>query len=218
MKEFPSVPSWREKSKVPFGEPCYGFYKYDGSNLRWEWRRKKGFYKHGTRNRLFGADESPWNQAIPLFLGSMAEQIERVVTREHKGIQEFTVYTEFLGPSSFAGNHVLDEPKELKLIDVWIHQKGFIPPNRMVRIFDGMGEGAEPWMPVCLYYGNLNRELIEQVAQGHVISGGKAFKLDEGLMCKGVDRRDQQWMVKIKTIAWIERLKQRYGQDWEKYA
>jgi hypothetical protein len=97
MKAYPSIMSSKDR-KVPMGLPCIGFYKYDGSNLRWEWSKKQGWHKHGTRTRLFGADEEPFNAAIPIFMETMADQIEKTIRDEVKGIQDFTVYTEFFVP------------------------------------------------------------------------------------------------------------------------
>jgi len=37
-------------NKGKFGEYSYSFIKYDGSNLRFCWNRKRGWYKFGSRN------------------------------------------------------------------------------------------------------------------------------------------------------------------------
>ena len=196
--------------RIPLGERCVGFQKYDGSNLRWEWSRKAGWYKHGTRHRLFGVDEAPYNQAIPIFKEQLAETIEKIVRDEYKGITDFIVYTEFFGENSFAGTHV-DEPKKLKLIDVWIPRKSFIIPKRFIALF-----GIYAFAPDVLYEGNLNTELISQVRTGQHHQHSP-LHLREGMVCKGTDRRGQQWVVKIKTDAYLSRLRGKFGADWIKY-
>ena len=47
MKSYPSIP------KFSFGDiKLHTFDKLDGSNLRFEWTKKKGWYKFGTRSWL----------------------------------------------------------------------------------------------------------------------------------------------------------------------
>ena len=205
MKSYPSIAGSRDH-KVALGTPCLGFYKYDGSNLRWEWSKKQGWCKFGTRHRLFGHDEEPYNQAIPIFLNELAPSIEDIVRHEFKGLQKFIAFTEFFGPSSFAGNHELTEPKELVLIDVNIHPKGIIVPRLFLDLF-----GDQPYAPLLIYEGNLNQKLIEDVRSG-------IYPVEEGIVCKGADRRNTPWMVKIKTNAYLDKLKNRFGDDWVKYA
>lgn len=48
MKDYPSIPG---SSKAP-QLPCIAFKKYDGSNIRAEWSKKRGWYKFGTRTQL----------------------------------------------------------------------------------------------------------------------------------------------------------------------
>lgn len=202
MKQYPSIPGSRSRC-LPLGESCVGFYKYDGSNLRWEWNRKRGFYKHGTRHRLFGADEAPYNEAIDLFKSHMSKAIEEVMLRRYSGITDFIVFTEFFGPSSYAGSHVLDEKKELKLIDIWVTKKGLIPPKDFLDAFS-----VYPWTAKPVYHGLFHEQLIQDVREGR-------HPVNEGMVCKGVDG---SWMVKIKTEAYLRSLRERFGQDWVKYA
>ena len=63
MLAYPSIPSWRDVSK---GLPCLAFYKYDGSNLRFEWNSKTGWCKFGTRTQLFDKYTELYSQALPL--------------------------------------------------------------------------------------------------------------------------------------------------------
>src|SRR5208282_684728 len=103
MLSYPSIPSW--KASV-LGEPCIAFYKYDGSNLRFEWSPKKGWYKYGTRTQLFDQTAVPYNQAIPYFHDMMADDIVRqVVNDQGRKPERIVAFTEFFGPSSFAGTH-----------------------------------------------------------------------------------------------------------------
>ncbi len=204
MKSYPSIPRVMDAGK--FGERCHVFVKYDGSNLRWEWSKKKGWYKHGTRHRLFGPDEAPYNQAIELFK-PIGEQVERIVRELYQNPEEIIAFTEFFGPSSFAGSHDLNEPKELKLIDVSVYKKGFIPPKIFVEHF------SQPWAATCLSTSAfLDHDLIDSVRGGKLAEDGVV----EGVVCKGFGKKGI-WSAKIKTQAYLDRLKEKFGRDWEKF-
>lgn len=201
MKEYPSILHWRD---APAGRKCIAFNKYDGSNLRWEWSQKKRWNKYGTRNTLFDQSGSPWNQAIGIFIETMGEDIMKEVSKEFKRYsinqRRVTAFTEFFGPSSFAGNHNEKEPKQLKLFDVYIDGIGFVAPLQFAHMFNSYNWAAE-----VIYNGNMNAEFISDVKLGK-------YNVGEGVVCKGVG-----WMAKVKTDAWINRLKNHYGQEWEKY-
>lgn len=61
MKEYLSIPR-----EIRFGIPAYVFDKLDGSNIRAEWNKKKGFHKFGSKNRLIGTDQLFLPEAIPI--------------------------------------------------------------------------------------------------------------------------------------------------------
>lgn len=202
METYPAIPGWRA---APLGRPCLGFRKYDGSNLRWEWRRKKGWTKFGTRERLFDESEAPYNQAIALFMERLAEMIVQKVTKAHRGIECMTAFTEFFGPNSFAGNHRPEEEKSLVLLDLHVPHVGILPPRDFLKLFDEQEHVAE-----LLYEGNFNRQFIDAVRAGE-------FAVEEGLVCKGVER-GRPWAAKVKTLAYLERLKGTFGERWVEFA
>lgn len=123
MLQYPSIAG---SAKSPLGKDCIAFYKYDGSNLRWEWSPKQGWNKFGTRRQLFDGSDPLYSQAIPLFMDKLADElVYRVKHSVIKNPQRITAFTEFLRQNSFAGSHVLEEPKELKLFDVFFVSKRF---------------------------------------------------------------------------------------------
>jgi hypothetical protein len=197
MIEYPSIKHCRD---APVGKACYAFKKYDGSNLRWQWTSKKGWCKRGTRGSLFDESTKPWCQAIPIFESGIGDEIVKAMTKRFVGCRDFTVFTEFFGPSSFAGNHVEAEPKELVLFDVYLDPIGFVPPKIFADLF------REPWAAEVVYTGKMNHDFINAVQKGEYGDG-------EGVVCKGKD-----WSAKIKTKSWINKLKHHYGQSWEKHA
>jgi hypothetical protein len=199
MEQYPEIPG---SKKAPLGKPCIAFYKYDGSNLRWEWSPKRGWHKFGTRTELFDPMHPLWGQAIPLFEPIKDDIVQRVRESEWtlRGIQRITAFTEFFGPSSFAGTHVEDEPKELRLIDIYLHKRGMVSPRWFVNAF-----GDAPYAAQVVYQGNLNKEFINDVHAGK-------YPVWEGVVAKGEDFR-----VKIKTEAYMLKLKEVYGLKWERF-
>ena len=197
MLQYPSIVG---SAKAPIGKPCIAFNKYDGSNLRWEWSPKKGWSKFGTRRHLFDHSDPLYGQAIPIFLDTMADEIIYRTKQITKNPERITAFTEFFGPSSFAGSHVLEEPKELKLFDIFIFKKGFVPPKEFTKVYGSMSQTAE-----IIYEGNLNKQFIEDVQNGK-------YPVFEGVIAKGND-----FMVKIKTKAYFDKLFNRFGDDWEKF-
>jgi len=205
MKTYPHIDG---PSKAP-KKPCIAFEKYDGSNLRFEWSKKRGFYKFGTKNRLFDESDPDYGTAIQLFNDTLADFVVDIVTANFKGIQKFIAYAEFLGERSFAGQHHPDDLKFLKLFDVNIHQKGFIPPNKFVKFCCNKGNDH---VARVIYEGNLNHDFINKVRDGE-------FDVFEGVVCKGMTGKSIHtlWMTKIKTNAYRKKLEEVYQGNWENF-
>jgi len=199
MEQYPEMPGAK---KAPLGEKCIAFYKYDGSNLRWEWSRKRGWHKFGTRTELFAPEHPLWGQAVPLFEAIGDDIAERVQSdKRFRSIERITAFTEFLGASSFAGTHDEKEPKELKLFDVYLFKQGIMSPRWFVDQFSDA-----PYAAQVIYEGNLNMEFIRGVRSGQ-------YPVWEGVVAKGEDFR-----IKIKTEAYMLKLKEVYGLNWERFA
>ena len=190
-------------SKAP-KKHCIAFNKYDGSNLRWEYRKKTGWCKQGTRTQLFDETSEVFGEAIKLFEETYADDIEKIIkdTPRMRNADYVTVFTEFYGPGSFAGQHVQDEPKELMLFDVQVHKRGIMDPKEFLKTFNHLK------IPEVIYEGNMNQSFIDKVRDNH-------FVLNEGVVCKG-GKKHTLWMCKIKTEAYTEALKELYEADWEK--
>jgi hypothetical protein len=200
MKTYWSIPG----PKDTHGGACIAFYKYDGSNLRFEWWRKLRSYRFGTRYQVVTPDHHHWGPAFPLFQDTMAEDFEQVFRDNpvYQRIERATVYCEFFGPSSFAGQHNWGEPKELVVIDVSIHKRGIVLPADFVSHF-GHLRIAE-----VVYEGPFDRKFVEDVRTGQYMDG-------EGVVAKGIKLGKNKsaqhglWMSKVKTKAWLDELKRR---------
>jgi hypothetical protein len=237
MKEYLSIPGVNSHTATK-GHSCIAFKKYDGSNLRFEWDRKKGWHLFGTRRRLFDKSDPEYGCAIDLFLNKYASGVEAVISKEKhfRGVREVICYAEFFGPWSFGGQHdpkhpALDprwtqgtalgppnadnSPKDVVIFDVNVHKKGLLSPRDFVNY---MGH-----LPVAevVYEGNLGPQFIEDVRQGTRTAPGwvSNVPLVEGVICKGLIGKAPHgiWMTKIKTNAYLEELKKRFDKDWHLY-
>jgi hypothetical protein len=211
MLHYPKIPG---SGNLP-DQRCIAFEKYDGTNLHWEWDRDFGWHAFGTRRDQFNLTElgvaqftrehAHLHECVPLFQETLAEGLERVF-REREAFRQFPsfqVFAEFLGPGSFAGLHREGEPKELRLFDVRTEPLGMLGPERFVAEFGHLNTAR------VIYRGKLTGRFAEEVRLGrHAVT--------EGVVCKGGPDGDV-WMVKIKTYAYLERLKQAMADRWEDY-
>jgi hypothetical protein len=199
MKQYPSIPSINKSPK----NYCIAFYKYDGSNLRWEYNKKQGWYKFGTRHRLFDHTDEIFSEAIPIFK-NISEEIEKATKKIVKNIEHMIVFTEFYGDNSFAGLHNKEDKKYLKLFDVCINKKGLLAPYDFEKYYGNLDFSAK-----AIYEGNLNKTFIDNVRNNK-------YNLNEGVVCKGVLNK-RIWMTKIKTLEYKEKLLRVYKDNWLNY-
>ena len=200
MKEYWSIPGPRNALSKHEGQECIGFYKHDGSNLRFEYSRKQGWYKSGTRNRLFDETDNEYGRAIEIFNNTHAEGLEKVFRDKYPKFDRAIVYCEFFGPNSFAGWHCWTDQFELKLFDVDIHKRGFVLPREFVENFGHLNT------PEVLYEGPFNQELVDNVKENYL---GEEIVLEEGIVIKGGATQHKFWMAKIKTKWWLNELKKK---------
>jgi len=183
-----------------WGLPIIGFDKLDGSNLRFEYSQKRGFYKFGTRNMMIDETHEQFGFAINLFKEKYNEGLSKLFkTKDYRNTLAFVCFAELLGTKSAFGQHEFgNDTFDVTLIDVSQYKKGFVPPKQFVKDFGPLG------IPRVVYEGNLNKELVQRVKVNE-------FGLSEGLVAKGVVRTkkgvDQIYSCKIKTDDWFERLR-----------
>lgn len=202
MKSYPSIPY---ATPEDFGFECTAFYKYDGSNLRFEYSKKRGWWKFGTRNRLFDKTDPDFGSAIDLFLNNHAEGVEKVLkdNKEYKNSDAVIVFAEFFGAKSFSGQHVADDPKELVIFDINIHKKGLVSPRDFVNNF-GHLKIAE-----TVYRGPLTQDFLDAIWRGE-------YPVVEGVIIKWGSGHKLS-MRKMKTEAYKKRLIEFFGMEWERY-
>lgn len=202
MKSYPSIPGLKNLH-LHYGEYVYGFEKIDGSNLRMEWNKKQGWYKFGTRRRLFDATDKEYGRAIEIFKEKHAEGIEKILKDKYKGSNDAIVFCEFYGEESFAGWHNFEKPFELKIIEVGIHKKGFVLPKDFIVNFGHLDIAA------VIYEGKLDQEFVDSVKNN-------VYNLKEGVVVKGGKNSvHSYWMHKIKTQWWFDELWKRCSESIE---
>lgn len=208
MKKYPSIPTITKASNLH----CIFFEKNDGSNLRSEWQRKTGWCKFGSRHLLFDKSHPEFGCAIKLFQDNFFAMEKFFCDKKY---EKATIFCEFFGPNSFAGQHDVsylnsvgfniedNEPKQLVLFDVEIHKKGFMSPREFV---DNFGDLQ---IAKVISEGILDQKFIEDVKEGK-------YPVFEGVVAKsGIGHN--LWRGKIKTNAYLKKLKEIFKNNYEKY-
>lgn len=203
MKQYPHVEYW---NKGKFGSTVWAFDKLDGSNIRSEWSKKRGWYKFGTKKQMIDENHSQFGEAVILFLNKYSEGLAKKFTDDkfYRNIRNFVVFSEYFGNNSFAGYHIPEDEKDIVLFDISMYQKGWVKPKDFIKNFSHLG------IPKLIYHGNYNRQLIRDIKSGE-------YDVKEGVMVKGLRRTkgdELVWLVKIKTDWWLKKLKQTLGQKY----
>lgn len=210
MLEYPSIPN---SSKAPRAK-MVAFEKIDGSNFRAKWTQKQGFSVFGTRTQLIDESDPFWGQMVAVFKRDHAKILDDKFRKdkEYRHEREIIVFGEFYGANSFAGRHIDTEPKNIIVFDVLLGHKNrkLVGPMDFIKEF----QDVVP-IPRVVHMGNLNEEFIAAVRRND-------FDLTEGVICKGTIPTGAAfggiWQCKIKTQAYLDKLKLRYGNEWIKYA
>lgn len=203
MIEYPSIIN---SSKAPL-EACVAFEKYDGSNIRVKYTQKRGFCLFGSRTQLIDETHPHLAESIRLFRQNFEQPLTNIFKKEFPNEREIICFFEFYGDSSFAGIHNFPDVFHLTMFDVLVGHKNqkFIRPRQFLKLFDQKVQTAR-----VIYEGNMNNQLIQDVREGK-------YALNEGVICKGLQPsgafRGGQWMCKIKTQAYLDKLKTRFGEE-----
>lgn len=199
MKTYPKIEYLSDKFT---GEKVWAFDKLDGSNIRFEWNKKRGWYKFGTRKNMISESDPNFGNAIPIFLEKYGDDLEKVFKTKYSNYLSVVVFAEYLGENSFAGQHVDSDKKDLILFDVNLYKRGFIEPEEFIDNFGHLH------IPKLIYNQNFNEDFINQVKENK-------FNLSEGVICKGLRKTKGDnliWMTKIKTNQWLQKVKALYGE------
>lgn len=189
MKQYPTI------SKQVQNTPIIAFDKLDGSNIRAEWTRKNGFAKFGRRHGLLDHTNPILLRAPELILNTYGEELARIFRAQRW--EKAVAFFEFYGPSSFAGLHEEGEQQVVTLIDVDVYKKGMLEPRSFLKLF----RDSVP-IPDVVHEGKANSDFVRAVQDG--THPGVTF---EGVVCKGARIKNRPVMFKVKSRAWLDRLK-----------
>jgi hypothetical protein len=197
MKTYPSIPK-KLKGKTP-DRRVHVFDKLDGSNLRFEWCRKQGWYRWGSRRQVIDQSHPTLGSAYRLFEDRFAEAIERRAVDQ--GWQGVVAFAEFWGPKSLAGQHEAGDDMKLSLFDLAPARRGMLGPERFLELFGDLD--IAPYLGEHLW----DEAFRTRVRQGEL--EGMGF---EGVIGK-VGCGHRLVMAKAKTQAWIDQVLRRHGEE-----
>lgn len=197
MKTYPSI-SYATESHLPI----VAFDKLDGSNIRAEWTRKKGWHKFGTRNRLVDETDPLFGKAPKLIIAKYGDSLGKALA--DAGHDRAMCFFEFWGPKSFAGMHDVNEDQTVTLFDVAPFAQGILEPERFLKLVGHLDHAR------VLYEGPCTAEFIEQVRNGTL--PGMTF---EGVVCKSKNDKKTKMpvMFKQKSRAWLDKLHEYCGDN-----
>lgn len=191
------------------GQHVFGFDKIDGSNFRAEWNRKlskksaftNGFGKFGTRTETIKNAHNPFTEAVNIFMDKYSAPMDKIFCEDKtfRGIDTITVYGEFFGEHSFAGQHDWDEEHDVVIFDMFLYKKDFLKPRDFIDIFSSLDT------PKLVTQGLLDVRMIEDILSN-------IYGLKEGLVLKGVIE-NKVFMTKLKTLDWLTKVRTKYGEN-----
>lgn len=199
MKTYDKIEYW---NKGHFESNCICFDKLDGSNLRFEWSYKRGFYKFGTRTTMIDKNDYQFGSGIDIFLNKYSNDLDRIFKTKYKKVESFVVFGEFVGENSFAGQHIDSDIKDVIIFDINQYKRGIITPYEFVNNFGHLD------IPEVIYEGKYTKELVEDIKRNK-------YNLKEGVISKGIIKtktKEETWMVKVKTNLWLNKVKEKFGE------
>ncbi len=195
MKAYPTI-----EYKINGNLDVYGFDKIDGSNIRAEWSTKNGFYKFGCRHRLIDENDEQFGESIGLVNSKYGEPLSKMFYDNKYG--KAIAFFEFHGPNSFAGNHE-EEEHTVTLIDINPYKRGILAPQKFIKVCEDVVE-----IPRVVFYGRVGMKVVESIRNSEM--DGVTF---EGVVFKGVRKGTHLTMFKVKSKAWIDKVKASYGEN-----
>ena len=206
MKPYPSIPHAYQLSEIIHDGDVIIFDKLDGSNIRVEWNKKKGFYKFGTRHHLLDETDPVLGPAISLFANEISDSLGAIL--EKQKYESAVCFFEYHGPNSFAGMHHPSDVKTLTLLDVSPYKVGIINPSDFIQIFSDLE------LPNVLYQGLFDKEKASEIFY-KVVNGTLPGMGFEGIIGKIDSGRKNipPKMFKVKSQGWLNLLKRKCGDD-----
>jgi hypothetical protein len=193
---------------------CVAFEKLDGTNIHFVFR-KTGFLEFGTRRDRFSYSSEGWasfKQAHPELSSLQDDSLDLITSieeyffsnKKYELANEVILFFEYCGPNSFAGQHQDKDEKKLNLIDSQIDGR-MLPPEEFLEDF----KGCDYYLPRVIFKGKFTGQLFVDVRKGK-------YDVKEGVVVKGLVGKEV-YMAKIKTEAYLDRLKNQFKDNWKEY-
>jgi len=204
---YPKIPSTLD---CPLKQ-CIAFEKLDGTNIHFVWSPEHDFHSFVTRrNRYTYSDASltqfhkdhPGLDGLEQAFQKIEQPLSDFLIKNYYGTQEVIVFTELCGLHSFAGFHNPKEEKRAVIFDVQVAGRP-LPPDQFIKLFEPFG------IPKVVFQGKFTGQLFLDVRNGK-------YSVQEGVVVKGVVN-GQVHMAKIKTNAYLEKLKAQFQNNWREY-
>lgn len=203
------------------GEEIWASNKLDGQNFCAKYSPKlKEFTMFGSKTQNVDETSEQFGKAVLYFKQNLSEKIKNVIIENSKkggvftGVEEITVFLEWYGENSFAGVHSETDELKLCLIDVFLKKKGYIEPKIFYKIFEN--KGIE--LPEIIYRGKLTKEFINSIINNDWTNLKCLYPtVKEGVVCKRSTLMKGQRLpkVKVKTNWWLNKLKEKYPDNWK---
>lgn len=195
-----TYPSIQRSQGQDFREfEAYLFDKLDGNNLRFEWTRRRGWHKYGTRERLFDQTDPLFGAAIPLFHRLLAEPLEKIARVQRW--QKVIVFAEYWGKQSLGGLHVPGDELTLSIFDIAPDDREILDPRDFLKTCDLR------YIDPAYVARFLGRQRWTRGFVASVLDGSFAGPTFEGVVGKSTDG----YRAKAKTQAWIDAIYRRHG-------
>ena len=204
------------------GEEVWAWNKLDGQNFCCKYSPKqKQFTMFGSKTQNVDETSEQFGDAVRYFKTNISETLINILKTNSKkgdvftGVEEITVFFEWVGENSFAGVHDPNDKMKLVLIDVFLKKKGYIEPKDFYKLFSGY-DCIE--LPELIYRGKLTREFINSIITNDWTQPNCQYpSVKEGVVCKRSTLLKGQRLpkVKVKTLWWLNKLKSQYPQTWK---
>jgi|SRR5271166_75730 len=210
---YPKIP---DTTNCPL-KKCWVFEKLDGTNMHWDFKKHE-FVSFGTRR-----DSFPFNEeGIQAFAKAHPGLEEAPKAFDEVNMHDFlftyhsgmtgTLFTEYTGLNSFAGQHKPGDTMRHVVIDL-MKGKKFLPPQEFLSLFQSEWAATHGWDKIAhaqlLYCGKYSGQLVEDVRNGK-------FHVAEGVVIKGIADK-QVYMAKVKTNTYLAKLQEQFKDNWKDY-
>lgn len=212
---YPKIP---DTTNCPLTQ-CTALEKIDGTNLHFVWDQDSGWTEFGTRRNRFSLNQNGINEfhhahpglsdCIDLFNEQIKPLGDYLLSAKYSTYSEITIFTEYAGKQSFAGQHQPNDPKRLYVIDVLLDSE-FLPLTNFVTDF-----GTGLWLPLdcfptIVYNGKYSGQFVQDIRSGK-------YPVNEGVIVRSPHPKHNSYRAKIKTHAYMERLQHEFKDNWHNY-